>query len=237
MKPIKEHVFTKNRKKIISTLTLLSCIIILNGCDTVADNTIETEKEGISSTEINETIIEDTEDQISNDDLIDNSLQNSENISIDTENNITYDGILSCPFTANEFEEIYTSNLDDTKYDLSSEYISDYEFWQLNVVDEDTTIVIEGIKEENATSDTIYFYINYGLEEDVFREIVGAFIETLYPDMVQEEHDSLLDKFAGNYMNEDGSYSGIRGEGEINIIMEPWKSLSSNGVKISALKK
>lgn len=218
-------------------MTLLSCIIILNGCDTVADNTIETEKEGISSTEINETIIEDTEDQISNDDLIDNSLQNSENISIDTENNITYDGILSCPFTAKEFEEIYTSNLDDTKYDLSSEYISDYEFWQLNVVDEDTTIVIEGIKEENATSDTIYFYINYGLEEGVFREIVGAFIETLYPDMVQEEHDSLLDKFAGNYMNEDGSYSGIRGEGEINIIMEPWKSLSSNGVKISALKK
>lgn len=141
MKLIKDCAFTKNSKKIILGLTVLFCIIILNGCGNTEENLIETEKEEILNTEIRGTIIEDTEDQISDDEIVDTSLQNSESINIDTEINIASENILSCPFTAKEFEEIYISKLDVSKYDLSSEYISDYEFWQLNVVNEDTTIV------------------------------------------------------------------------------------------------
>ena len=39
-----------------------------------------------------------------------------------------------------------------------------------------------------------------------------------------------------NYINESGSYSGIRGDGKINIVMSPMKEYIGHGVIISALK-
>ena len=142
---------------------------------------------------------------------------------------------LNCPFTSKEFEEIYTSKLDNTKYDLSSEYNSTFHFWQLDVINEDICIVIE-IEDENAATDTIDFYIEYGLEEGVFREIVSAFIETIYSDMPQEDYESLMESFTQNYLSEDGSFAGIVGNDKTNIVMRP-NSISTNGVKISAKKK
>jgi len=157
----------------------------------------------------------------------------------DPEENGEGNGELGCPFSTKQFEKVYTSKLDSSKYQFDSRYFNSYHFWELYVIGEDASIVIEDLEREDSVANVASFYIKYGLDEHSFRDIVGAFIETMFSNITQEERDALdstFNNFVNNYINESGSYSGIRGDGKINIVMSTMKEYIGHGVIISALK-
>ncbi len=44
--------------------------------------------------------------------------------------------------------------------------------------------------------------IQYGLKKETFEEFTGAFIKTFYPDISEEDYDSMLSEFTEIYINE-----------------------------------
>ncbi len=224
--------------KNVKVIIVISCVILLSACasknnfkdsdhyETKQDETniekITTEGESeIETQSQSETFYEETVSES------ETQLVTESETTIETENEEGYivkqvnisssydtireDGV----FSYKDFEEYFCSKLDPDRFGAELWINTKYNFYQLNIFEKDidrgeidNVNICFDVSSDDEITNYADFYIKYGLEEDVFTELVFNFIKTIKPNLSEDELNDLTNKFKEAYMSESENIVG-----------------------------